>query len=108
MEILVTKDFARRVKRLSKKYKSIKSDLQLFVSSLENNPEQGVLLANGFRKIRMSITSKSQGKSGGARVITLNILRDKHTNKIVLVTIYDKSEQQNITEQQIVEAYNTL
>ena len=46
----------------------------------------------------MKITSKQQGKSGGARVITY-VLIDEH--KITLLDIYDKSDRNSITEKEL-------
>ena len=48
--IEVAPEFARRLKKLSKHYKSIKQD---FLHSLQSNPLQGVDLGKGLRKIRM-------------------------------------------------------
>lgn len=61
--------FDKQAKRLAKKYPSLKNDLSALVKTLADAPEQGVALGNGFYKIRLSITSKGKGKSGGARVI---------------------------------------
>ena len=63
--IEVAPEFARRLKKLSKRYKSIKQDYENFLHSLQSNPLQGVDLGKGLRKIRMSIASKGKGKSGG-------------------------------------------
>jgi len=106
--IVTTPEFDKRIKRLSKKYSSIKSDFGVFLQSLQDNPIQGVLLKDGFRKIRMAISSKGKGKSGGARVITLNCLLDESKKQIILVTIYDKNEQENITDAEISAALRTL
>jgi len=106
--IVTTPEFDKRIKRLSKKYASIKSDFRDFLQSLQDNPTQGVLLKDGFRKIRMAIASKGKGKSGGARVITLNCFLDENNKQIVLVTIYDKNEQANISDAEISAALNTL
>ena len=54
-----------------------------------------------LRKIRMAITSKGRGKSGGARVITLNVFFDADSAEILLVSIYDKTERENITMKEI-------
>ena len=62
--IEVAPEFARRLKKLSKRYKSIKQDYGDFLHSLQSNPLQGVDLGKGLRKIRMSIASKGKGKSG--------------------------------------------
>jgi len=108
MEVVTTNEFCIRAKRLAKKYKSFKNDLSCLVDSLVVNPEQGVLLSKGFRKIRMSIESKGKGKSGGARVITYNCIVNLSVDKIILVTVYDKSEKDTINDKEIIEAYNTL
>ncbi|MCQ2311502.1 MAG: type II toxin-antitoxin system RelE/ParE family toxin [Paludibacteraceae bacterium] len=106
--IITTPEFDKRIKRLSKKYASIKEDFRNLLQSLQDNPEQGVLLKDGFRKIRMAITSKGKGKSGGARVITLNCFLEESNKQIILVTIYDKNEQENITNAEISAALSTL
>ena len=62
--------FDKQVKRLSKKYPSLKNDLTFLIGTPEVNPETGISLGNNFYKVRLKITSKGQGKSGGARVIT--------------------------------------
>lgn len=54
-------EFDRRAKRLAKKYKSLKSDLQQLVSSLLQNPTQGNNLGNDVYKVRIAITSKGNG-----------------------------------------------
>lgn len=73
-EITATSGFRKSLKALAKRHRSIKTDFAEFASSLAENPLQGVELAPGIRKIRMAISSKGRGKSGGARVITYNIL----------------------------------
>ncbi len=47
----------------------------------------------------MSITSK--GKSGGARVITLTLLVTSDKADILLLTLYDKSECENLTDAEL-------
>lgn len=91
-EVKTLPRFDREVKTLAKKYRSLKKDLSDFISSLEVNPFQGDELAPGIRKIRMQITSKGKGKSGGARIITFNILTSEYEGEVYLINIYDKSE----------------
>ena len=50
--------FLKELKRLSKRYRSLKEDVNLLVASLHENPFQGTDLGKGLHKIRMSITSK--------------------------------------------------
>ena len=96
-----TPTFKKAQKKLEKRYPSFKSDLKEFTKSLEKNPEQGTKLAGGFRKIRMSIASKGKGKSGGARVITLNCLVAELEGEIILAMIYDKSDTESVSQAEI-------
>ncbi len=83
-------------KRLAKKYPSFKKDLEEFGESLQDNPLQGDELTPGIRKIRMAIKSKGKGKSGGARVITYNILAKEQDGEIILMLIYDKEDASSV------------
>lgn len=72
-DIQTIPNFDKNAKKLSKRYKSIKIDLQNLVSELRQNPYIGADLGNGIRKIRMAISDKGKGKSHGARVITFTV-----------------------------------
>lgn len=63
-----------------------------------NNPFLGEDLGSGIRKVRMAIASKGKGKSGGARILTLNLLLDTESMEITLLTIYDKGEISNVKD----------
>ncbi len=92
--------FEREFKRLVKKFPSLKSDFLLLLQSLKENPSQGTALGNECYKIRMAIASKGKGKSGGARVITC--FKIVH-NTVFLLTIFDKSEQENVSHRELKE-----
>ena len=99
-------DFERQAKKLAKHYPSFKKDFLLLLESLKVNPWQGVDLGNGIRKVRMTISSKGRGKSGGARVITMNVNVDVEKMIIALLYIYDKAEMENVSDkflQQIIQ-----
>jgi mRNA-degrading endonuclease RelE of RelBE toxin-antitoxin system len=94
-EIEFTSGFAKQLKRLIKKFPSLKTEFINLIISLKEKPEQGSHLGNHCYKIRLAIGSKGKGKSGGARIIThLQIVK----HKIFLLSIYDKSEQSNISD----------
>ncbi len=95
-KITVSSYFAVEAKRLNKKYRSFAEDLRKFQESLLENPLQGVELSPGIRKIRLTIKSKGKGKSGGARVITYNILTAKRDGQIVLLLLYDKKDASSV------------
>lgn len=91
--------FEKEFKRLLKKYKSLQTDLEKLVKEIEGNPNIGVSLGGGLRKIRMEISSKNKGKSGGSRVITHEIIAQmdkENIRDILLVSIYDKSEYSSV------------
>jgi hypothetical protein len=75
-------------------------DLLSLIDILEMTPKQGISLGNNFYKVRLSITSKRQGKSGGARVITYIKILDA---TVYLASIYDKSEKSTITSKELKE-----
>ena len=68
--IRTIESFDRELKRLAKRYRSLKTDILQLGKELQINPFIGKELGKGVRKIRLAIQSKGGGKSGGARVIT--------------------------------------
>lgn len=84
-KIVPQKHFLKEIKRLRKKYHSLKQDLQMLQDELANNPFAGVDLGGGVRKIRMAIGSKNRGKSHGARVITYTYVVDESNGVINLI-----------------------
>jgi len=90
--------FDRQLKRLAKKFPSIKKDIAELGRELTENPTTGKEILPGCYKVRMAISSKSKGKSGGARIITH--VHISHTT-VYLLTIYDKSEQSDIEDNEV-------
>ena len=56
--------FAKEVKYLAKRYKSLKEDILRLRDELLENPLSGTDLGGGLRKVRMSITGQERGSSG--------------------------------------------
>ena len=94
--VSVSDDFAKEAKRLAKKYPSFKQDYKDFLVSIKNNPLQGDEITKNIRKIRMAIKAKGKGKSGGARVITFNILTDIENGHVVFLLLYDKEDASTV------------
>lgn len=65
----------------------------------------GISLGNNCYKIRLSISSKGKGKSGGARIITYVIFNNY---EVYLIAIFDKSEKENLSESEIKELLKHL
>jgi mRNA-degrading endonuclease RelE of RelBE toxin-antitoxin system len=108
--VRITKSFKAAVKPLLKKYPSLSKDLLKLEGELQNNPKLGTPLGHNTYKIRLKISSKSKGKSGGARVISLvetaligEIDIGEEEIKINLVTIYDKADTASISDKELKE-----
>ena len=94
-EITLTKSFRRNLKPLLKRFASIVNDLETLEEDLLSNPQAGEALGRDCYKVRMAIAAKNKGKSGGARVITcVKVVGET----VFLLTIYDKSEQDSISD----------
>jgi hypothetical protein len=104
-EVIPTDNFKREVKKLAKKYQSIVNDLEKLEKELSKKPTSGTHLGNGVYKVRMAIRTKGIGKSGGARVITYIYYEGE---KVFLMSIYDKSEKDNITDTEISQILNDI
>lgn len=100
--------FDKQLKRLAKKYKSLKEDLGKLVDLLRENPAIGADLGNGVRKVRMAISAKGKGKSHGARVITHTAIVSVEDGVVTLLAIYDKAEQDSITSKEIEQLLKEL
>ena len=95
-------ELEKELKRLVKHYRSMKDDYASLIKDIKANPTLGTDMGDGIRKVRMAITSKGKGKSGGARVITYNVVTQvRDDGRVLLVTIYDKSERDSITKREI-------
>lgn len=96
--VIVTTGFKKHAKGISKKHFSLKTDIQELITSLENDPTQGEPLGRDCYKVRMAISSKGKGKSGGSRVITcVKVVNED----IYLLAIYDKSDKENISDKEL-------
>ena len=103
-----TEEFLRQAKRLAKRYRSLADDINALQFELMENPDAGVSLGNGKRKIRLGVKSKGGGKRGGLRVITLNVVVQTTDTCVNLLTIYDKKEIKNVSEKYIDEIIRNL
>ena len=93
MKFEVTFEFEKSLKRLSKKYKSLKEDYIHFLNELEKNPFIVDEIIDNCRKVRIAIKSKGKGKSGGGRVIFYYEIINE---EVILLYIYDKNEMENV------------
>ena len=104
-KIIATQTFDRELKRLAKKHRFVKTDVLELGEQLEENPTMGDQVIENCYKIRMAITSKNKGKSGGAREITYVYVAQE---TVFLLSIYDKGEQEDISNHELKELIQTL
>ncbi len=96
--IVFTPQFYRDIKKMLKKYPSLKKEMIELQEMISSNPTFGTPLGQDCYKIRLAIKSKRKGKSGGARVIT-NVKIIGET--VYLLSIYDKSEKDDYTDDEL-------
>jgi len=112
VSVIVTGNFQRAAKRLIKKYRSLKGELQGLIEELESNPRTGVKIGDHTYKIRLAVKSKGKGKSGGVRIISyvdVEIsLKEDEATVVYLLSIYDKSDREDIPDKLLKELVNDL
>lgn len=91
--------FERQAKRLIKRYPSLRVELMELIQVLKKEPVQGESLGKNCYKVRLAISSKGKGKSGGARIITNLVVID---SIVFLLSIYDKSEKSSISDKELI------
>ena len=110
-EIVITGNFQREAKKYLKKYRSLKSELENLYNQLLENPQLGTPISNNSFKIRISVKSKNKGKSAGMRIIThleIDFVLDEVSNHLYLLSIYDKSDIDSISDKEIIRILKEL
>ena len=105
MEFVYLPSFVKKLKELSKKFPSIKKDFSTLLEQLQKYPQTGTPLGKDCYKLRLAIKSKGRGKSGGARIITCVKIQN---DRIYFLTIYDKSEQETISDKDLTVFINAI
>ncbi|MDJ1170171.1 type II toxin-antitoxin system RelE/ParE family toxin [Roseofilum sp. BLCC_M154] len=102
ISVKFTDEFEKKIYRLSKKYRRIRQDVEPIIAQLEEKVILGDRIV-GFGsnlyvyKVRVKNSDIQKGKSAGYRIIYLL----ESERSILLLTIYSKSEQQDIAVDQI-------
>jgi len=93
-KIYLTDNFYKEARQLLKKYPNIKQDFLKLKDKLKHDPITGNdPYGMDCYKVRMPISDKNQGESGGARII----IQVKVIDRVVyLISVFDKSEQSTI------------
>jgi len=94
-KVVTSPTFEKQAEQLARKYHSLKADLEVLISQLEENPKMGSPLGRNCYKVRLAIKSKGRGKSTGGRIIThVHVIKEL----VRLLMIYDKSEKGSLTD----------
>lgn len=100
VEVTLTPDFKRNLRQLGKKYRHIKSDVQPIIDQLQSGEKPGDQIPKvqyDVFKVRVKNSDSTRGKSGGYRIIYYV----PNENYAVLVAIYSKTEQEDISPVEI-------
>lgn len=107
-QIKPTCAFVQAAKRLQRKYPRIRQDLERLQHILADDPWRGVAVpgfAHHVWKIRLASSDMQSGKRSGYRVIyALN----REAQVVYLLTMYAKSDQSDITAEQIRQLLSEL
>ncbi len=103
--IIPTHRFEKELKRLAKKFSSLKNEFADLIEEISENAEAGTTLGNNCYKIRLNIASKGNGKRGGARVVTYLY---RATETVYLLTIYDKGEKAGLKPNELKDMIESL
>lgn len=89
-----SKQFDKKLKELTN-WQDIQAQLEIV---LLNDPETGDLIegTHGLRKFRFAYGSK--GKSGGLRILYLDV---KSTRKIFFIALFSKNEKGNLSKEEV-------
>ncbi len=102
IDIKFTEQFKRNIRQLAKKYRHIKSDIQPIIQQLQLGKFIGVRIPKTgeiIYKVRLKNSDIQKGKSGGYRLI----YHVRGSTIIIMMTIYTKSEQEDISPKRIQE-----
>lgn len=92
--------YLRDLRKLTKKYPAIIQESENLANRLRNDERPGDLIPNmGYEiyKVRLANPSSQRGKRGGFRAIYYVELADS----VILVTIYSKSDQEDVSLQKL-------
>jgi mRNA-degrading endonuclease RelE of RelBE toxin-antitoxin system len=98
--IAYTGEFKRNLRQLLKKYPQIRNDIEPVLQTLQQDELLGDRIQQNsycVYKVRVKNLTAQTGKSGGYRIIYYL----QTQTEIVLLTIYSKSEQSDISSAEI-------
>ena len=107
MNVEYSEAFKRQLKRLARKYRQIQKDVKPVIDALEAGEVSGDQITGvnyTLYKVRAANSDSRRGKSGGYRIIYYL----KTETRCILVTIYSKAEQSDISASEIKQILKDL
>ena len=107
IQIKLSPTFQRRIRDLAKRYRSIREDLEPVLGQLQTGILLGDPIAgfnNSLFKVRVRNHDIQKGKRAGYRLIYYL----QTGNTIVLMTIYSKSDQSDVTPAELRKIFDEL
>lgn len=107
IQVELTPRFQRDLRTLAKRYRHIQQDIQPLIDQLQAGELPGDRISGmdyTVFKVRLKNSDIQKGKSAGYRIIYYLKMSDKrqaHHERIVLVTLYSKSDQSDITPEDV-------
>jgi mRNA-degrading endonuclease RelE of RelBE toxin-antitoxin system len=99
-QVFFTSEFKRNIRQLVRKYRRMQQDIQPLLNILGARQTPGDRIpgiAEEVYKVRVRNSDSQRGKSGGYRIIYEVTAEDT----VVLLTVYAKTEQDDISVQEI-------
>jgi mRNA-degrading endonuclease RelE of RelBE toxin-antitoxin system len=100
LPVVYTPEFKRNLRQLAKKYRHIRKDIEPIIDQMAAGGVPGDRIsgvADEVYKIRAPNSDARKGKSGGYRII----YQVKRAEAIVLITVYSKSDQADVSAAEI-------
>jgi mRNA-degrading endonuclease RelE of RelBE toxin-antitoxin system len=100
VQVEFTPEFKRNIRQLAKKYRHLQADVQPVINELEVGQTPGTQIPRtGYTvfKVRIKNSDLQKGKRSGYRMIYYL----KTPKTVLLITIYSKTEQGDVSAEQI-------
>ena len=99
-QVEFTPEFKRNIRQLAKKYRQLQADVQPVIAQLEAGQTPGTQIPKtGYTvfKVRIKNSDIQKGKRSGYHMIYYL----KTPKTVLLITIYSKAEQEDVSAEQI-------
>lgn len=96
--------FDKQAKKLKKRYKHVKNDIETLIENFESTHRRATNIQKNLFKIRLKNSDKNRGKSAGYRLYYYIQIEET----VYFLTIYDKSDTEMIDEILLSDIIGTL